>query len=294
MAILPETQRASALDAAERVRAAVAAHTFSVGGGVHLTCSIGAAIYPCDALSRPDLACASDRAMYAAKHLGRNQVRSADDPVLNLLDRGAEASREEVALQGTVEALARLVEVRDSYTASHTDDVAEIATRIALHLGLSAAEARMVGLVGRLHDVGKVGVPDAILRKPSALTPEEWQVMKQHSAIGADVVGRVPALRGIASSIRGHHERWDGSGYPDGLQGEAIPLGARIIAVADAYSAMTTDRPYRKALDTTGARSELQRYAGAQFDPRIVEALEVVLKPPALEPSNSLSTRRAA
>ena len=263
-----------ALAVAERVRGAVAGQVFAIGGGIHLTCPIGVAAYPHDAPDRAAVVGAADGAMYAAKRLGRNQVRAAGDraveALLATLDVGG--SREEAALVGTVEALVALVGVRDLYTGRHTHDVASLAMRMALALGLDAAEARLVGLAGRLHDVGKVGVPDAVLQKRGRLSEDEWAIMRTHPQVGADVVGRVPALRALVPAIRGHHERWDGCGYPDGLSGEAIPLAARIVAVADAYGAMTTERPYQQARSAARAFDELRRCAGSQFDPRVVDA----------------------
>lgn len=277
--LLPETTATGALELAERVRVAVAAHAFSAGGGTHLTCSIGLASHPHDAEERDRLIDLADRAMYAAKRLGRNQVCRADDPVVAALlaETSAGGSREEAALAGTVEALAALVEARDNYTGRHTQEVATLTLRLALALGLDATEAHMIGLAARLHDVGKIGVPDAVLQKAARLTEQEWIMMRAHPGVGADVVGHVPALRALAPVIRAHHERWDGQGYPDGLAGEAIPLGARIIGVADAYGAMTSDRPYRQARTADWAIGEIQRCAGAQFDPAVVAALEQVL-----------------
>lgn len=274
IALLPETDAQAALDVAERVRAVVAAHPFPVGGGAHLSCSIGVAAHP-DAATRDGLVDAADRAMYAAKRLGRNQARTSADPAVVALTAAsaADSSREDAALVGTVEALASLVDARDSYTGRHTHDVAALTLRLALALGLDASEARMIGLAARLHDVGKVAIPDAVLQKSARLTDEEWTLMRQHPVVGADVVGRVPALRGLAPIIRAHHERWDGRGYPDGLAGEAIPLAARIVGVADAFEAIATDRPYRAARDRAWAIEELRRHAGSQFDPAIVAAL---------------------
>ncbi len=277
VALLPETDEETALEIGERIRAAVAAHLFRTGGGIYLTCSLGTAAYPADAQNRAELVDAADRAMYAAKRLGRNQMRAASDPIVKTLETETENSREEVTLQGTVEALVSLVEARDAYTGEHTEGVEALAIRLAQALRLDAAEVRLVGLVGKLHDVGKVAIPDAILQKPAALTEEEWVLMKRHPIIGADVVSHVPTLRIAAPGIRGHHERWDGRGYPDGLAGEAIPLGARIVMVADAFSAMTTDRPYRKARPQSEALQELRRCAGTQFDPTVVGALEDLL-----------------
>ncbi len=279
VAILPETTMNDGLTIAERIRGAVAAQAFTAGGSAHLTCSIGIATCPDTGLDRDGIVAAADRAMYAAKRLGRNQVRAANDVAVTALDGDANGtgSREEAALVGTVEALATLVEARDHYTGQHTQEVALLVVRLALTLGRDVAEARLIGLAGRLHDVGKVVVPDTVLQKPGRLDEEEWVLMRTHPLVGADVVGRVPALRALAPLIRAHHERWDGTGYPDGLAGAAIPLGARVVAVADTYGAMTTDRPYRRACPAAHALDELRRCAGTQFDPAIVAALERVL-----------------
>jgi diguanylate cyclase (GGDEF)-like protein len=277
--ILPETNRESALQVAERIRAAIAGNLFNVGGGVHLTCSIGVSIYPDDAGDLSSLVEAADRAMYAAKILGRNQARWTGEAAVATLvgRRDLMGSREEVTLIGIVEALVTLVGARDLYTERHTDDVCALATQIAIKLGLDENEARMVGLVGKLHDIGKVAVPDAILQKPGPLTPEEWALIREHPVVGANVVSHIPLLRITAPGIRGHHERWDGTGYPDGLAGEKIPLGARIVAVADAYCAMTTRRPYQAPRPSDQALGELKRCSGTQFDATVVDALEQIL-----------------
>ncbi len=278
LALLPETNEEAALKTAERIRSAIAAHIFSAGGGMHLTSSLGVAVYPNHALDRSALVAAADLAMYVAKKLGRNQTRSASDPTtVSLEAEKRNGSREEAALTGAVDSLTMLLEARDSYTGEHTSDAALLALQLALALGLDTTEARMISLAGRLHDLGKVAIPDAILQKPAPLTEEEWKLMRTHPIIGADVVSRMPSLRVLAPIIRSHHERWDGHGYPDQLSGEAIPLGARIIAVIDAYSAITTNRPYRKAHNPAWALRELQRCAGTQFDPQVVAALELML-----------------
>ena len=281
VALLPEADSVEACQIAERVRAAVANHAFSVAGGLLLTCSIGASAFPDNAFNRDALMHAADRAMYAAKRLGRDQVRAASDTVAMqqteseaLLARDA---RDEAALLGMVEALTALVEVRDHYTGDHTADVESLSRDVALQLGMSNSEAKMVGIAGRLHDLGKVAIPDAVLHKPARLTAEEWQVMRSHSSIGGDVVARIPALRALAPIVRGHHERWDGTGYPDALAGESIPLASRIITVSDAYCAMVTDRPYRSRCGSDEALLELWNCAGTQFDPHVVKALTAVV-----------------
>ena len=279
LVILPETGEQEASLLSERARAAVAAHAFTMGGGMSLTCSIGIATFPGDARERDGLVTCADQAMYAAKKLGRNQVRSASDPATLALSKSdsEQGSREDVALSGIVEALNALVEAHDRYTGQHTRRVATLATRLALALGLDATEARMIGLAGRLHDIGKIGIPDAVLQKAERLNEQEHASMQGHTIVGAEIISHIPSLRTLIPVIRAHHERWDGQGYPDGLAGTAIPLGARIVAVADAYDAIVTERHYQPARDTSTALNELRRCAGTQFDPEITRAMEEML-----------------
>ena len=169
-------------------------------------------------------------------------------------------------------ALAMAVDAKDSYTRSHCQTVSQLCAVIADELGLDGDAVGRVRLAGLLHDVGKIGVPDAILNKPAALTDGEYELMKRHSLLGSDIV-EAAEMHEEARWVRHHHERYDGSGYPDGIAGEDIPLESRIILVADAFEAMTSDRPYRKAPGHEFAISELRRHAGAQFDPRVVDAL---------------------
>jgi diguanylate cyclase (GGDEF)-like protein len=279
VAILPETDEEAGLSVAERLRSAVAAHAFWSAGGSHITCSAGLASYPEHAQDRDGLIELADQAMYAAKRLGRNQVRLAGESVVSLqaAETRRPSSREEAALVSMVEALAALVNARDRYTGQHVDMVSGFAVRLALTLGLDTSQARLVGLAGRVHDIGKVAIPDAVLHKPTGLTEDEWTLMHAHPALGASVIGRVATLRVLAPIIRAHHERWDGRGYPDNLRGEAIPLTARILAVTDAFCAMTTERPYQRARDPGAAVAEVRRCSGTQFDPDVVEALEWLL-----------------
>jgi diguanylate cyclase (GGDEF)-like protein/PAS domain S-box-containing protein len=276
--LLPETDGPAAMKAAERVRSAVAQHRYTSVEGAYLTCSIGVAARPDDGSDRDTLLASADRAMYIAKQLGRNQVIAARDQAAAALAADATGSgNEQNALLVTVEALAAVVESRDHYTASHSADVAMIAQRVALRLACDARELHLIGLAARLHDIGKIAVPDAILNKPGSLTEGEWQLIHAHPAIGADIVSRIPALRATAPLIRSHHERYDGSGYPDRVAKDVIPLGARIICAADAYSAMITDRPYRRSRLPAEAVQELRRCAGSQFDPAVVESLAQVI-----------------
>jgi putative nucleotidyltransferase with HDIG domain len=186
------------------------------------------------------------------------------------------AAAVERAFEAGVGALAKLLDLRDGYTGSHAEEVVALCDAIARHLQLSLVTVRELEVAARLHDLGKIGVPDVILHKPGRLTPAEWEVMRMHPGWGAEALGSVPGGAGVAAAVRGHHERWDGRGYPDELSGEEIPIASRIIAVADAWHAMTSNRSYRRALDEEHARQELRDGAGAQFDPAVVEALLVV------------------
>ena len=186
-------------------------------------------------------------------------------------EMAAEQRRLEVRATGIGALLAALV-ARDGYTGAHSQIVVEQAVAVAHRMGLSEGEVVEVEQAALLHDVGKIGIGDAILNKPRALTDVEWQVMRMHPVIGEEIVASTKGLSHLAPAIRAEHERWDGEGYPDGLSGEEIPIASRIILVCDAFHAMTSDRPYRKALDVHVALGELENNAGTQLCPRTVEA----------------------
>ena len=173
----------------------------------------------------------------------------------------------------TLASLSNALEAKDEITSQHTEEVVRLAVGVAAELELDLEAVRNVELGAVLHDIGKVRVPESILNKPAPLTDEEWVIMKTHPEIGEHILRPIQSLHGILSIVRHHHERWDGTGYPDGLSGRAIPLGARIVAVCDAYRAMTENRPYRAALSTSEARDQLETGAGTQFDAECVVAL---------------------
>jgi len=192
------------------------------------------------------------------------------------------------------ESLGRAVDARDCRLFQHSSSVADIASLLAQAHGLTTRQAEMVHMAGHLHDVGKIGIPDSILLKPGPLTPGEWEIMRRHPKMGADILRPVKVFcgkPGVCEIVLAHHERFDGSGYPYGLRGNDISLGARIVAVADALSAMTEERPYRKSLSLQEAVEEVARCAGSHFDPCVVrdllplrEELEGLLRTAAVEP----------
>src|SRR5215210_1399182 len=191
--------------------------------------------------------------------------------------KGAQLRRREEVEAAAGQALLAALNARENYTAAHSEAVLELALEVAAELGVESEDATSVGQVALLHDIGKVGVPDAILQKPGRLTAPEWDVMREHPKIGAQIVSAIGSLSHLAPAVRAEHERWDGAGYPDGLAGEDVPLASRICFVCDAWHAMTSDRPYRPALTTEEARADLEDNAGAQFCPRTVAALMRVL-----------------
>jgi len=176
----------------------------------------------------------------------------------------------------TVSALSNAVEARDAYTGRHAERVSAYGMELARAVGLPLEDIPRLQFGFLLHDIGKVAVPDAILYKPEALSDEERALMEQHPLIGAEIVGRVEFLSGAVDIVRSHHEWWDGTGYPDGLAGEAIPLAARVFAVADVLDALTTTRPYRPASSFAVARGMITAASGTQFDPRVIEAFNSI------------------
>ena len=198
-------------------------------------------------------------------------VSLADQVAIALDNARLYEELEEMFFQ-TAESLADAIEKRDPYTGGHTRRVTSYSLAIARHLQLKSSEKRCLKIAAVLHDVGKIGIEDQILRKPEPLSPEEYNTIKRHTSMGAEILEHIRQLRDIIPGVKYHHEQMNGRGYPDGLKGEEMPVIAKIVAVADTYDAMTTDRPYRKALSKKVAMEELRRCAGAQFDGQVVEA----------------------
>ena len=213
----------------------------------------------------------ADEALAAAHERGRNTTALAGDEVAEIVRPEPDAIR-------IAQALARSAAGREGMPEHHNRQVAELSASVAEALGLSDEIVLRARLAGWLHDVGKVAIPETILSKPEKLSEAEWEIMRTHAALGQEIVTRIADLAPAGLAVRHHHERFDGAGYPDALAGEKIPLEARIVAVADAFSAMTADPPFRRSRGTGGALRELKRSAGTHFDPAVVEALCAVIE----------------
>jgi two-component system cell cycle response regulator len=228
---------------------AAAAALSDRGEGFSIGCSYGSILLPREAADAETALQVADQRMYAAKNGGRPSAgRQSKDVLLRALSE------------------------RDPYLGSHTADVASLAGAVAERLGLTSEEREQISQAAELHDIGKVAIPDAILHKPGPLDEHEWAFIRRHTLIGERIIDAAPALGRVASLVRSSHERFDGEGYPDGLAAADIPLGSRIVAICDAFDAMTTDRAYRSSMAPEAALLELRRCAGSQFDPVVVEA----------------------
>jgi HD-GYP domain-containing protein (c-di-GMP phosphodiesterase class II) len=248
---------------------------FEASERLPITISAGICTFPINGESVTTLLSTASRTLDEARVSGGDNVRvaQADDVPL-----------EEAVRFDVLESLVIAVDTKDHYTRRHSEDVARYAGFLAEQLGLDESVRTVLYRAGRLHDVGKIGIPDHILRKPGPLTEREYETVKQHVALGDLIVRDLPDLEEIRAGIRHHHERWDGKGYLHRLAGEDIPEVARILAVCDAFSAMTTTRPYRKALSVDEALTRLEDAAGTQLDERLVTAFVIGIRTVATAP----------
>ena len=175
-------------------------------------------------------------------------------------------------LLGSLKTLAAAIDAKDPYTRGHSERVTRFSLAIAKEMGFKGKDLDNINIAALLHDVGKIGIEDSILRKPGLLTKEEYAVIKRHPAIGGDIMGAIRQLRDVVPGIRHHHEAFNGSGYPDGISGQEIPLAARIIAIADSYDAMTSERPYQKAMTDEYVLDVITKMSGERYDPQVVGA----------------------
>jgi diguanylate cyclase (GGDEF)-like protein len=266
--LMPGTGLAGAESCCERLIAALADARVPGAGVVTVSAGIAARGADGDAITIDALladACAGV-ALARAEGGARAAVRPEDD---GPGDPGSPLPRHADA----IEALSTALLERDRYTGEHSECVVELAREVARAMGGSEIELERIAAAALVHDVGKVAIPDRVLHKPAPLDDDEWLVMRDHPVIGERILRTIPGMGAIARIVRHEHERFDGGGYPDGLAGEEIPFGSRVILACDAYHAMTSDRPYRRAMDHEEAVAELVRAAGTQFDPRVVAAL---------------------
>jgi GAF domain-containing protein len=255
-----------------RTRRTTVARTTGIGAYV------GVPVFRHDGTLHGTLCCGDHEACRPVGEIDLRFVYALAELLGRHLDR-ADAARhaQQTQVEQAIDVLLTALAARDRYTAAHSDDVLALAVRCGEELELGDLQLAEVAHVALLHDIGKIGVPDALLGKPGPLDADEWTTMREHPVTSARLVGSVPCLLHLEGPIRAEHERWDGGGYPDGLRGEAIPLSSRIVFVCDAFHAMTSDRPYRAAMPVAAARAELATGAGTQFDPDVVTALLRVL-----------------
>ncbi len=291
--ILTDADVVSAGEAAERLRKALNSSPYywesedtQLVVPVEISGSFGVAIYQLHGVTREELIECADQAMYAAKHSGRNRVCIADVERMTREERIQQREQETHVqddarlIQESVgmRALTAVAAARDGGTWVHANRLVDLAVATARKLGLSGDDLHLLRLGAILHDIGKIGIPDAILHKPGPLTDEEWAVMRTHPDIGRQILEEIDGIfQQLATIVVAHHERWDGKGYPNRLVGVEIPLAARILTVVDSYDAMVSHRVYREPLTTGQARAELLRCSGTQFDPKVVQAFLEVL-----------------
>jgi len=218
---------------------------------------------------------AADAALYCAKQTGRNKVCLACEVVLSdvLGEEKMPDPQDRNAILDTIYALAATIDAKDRHTCDHSEKVTKYAADIAEALGYSGKEIERIRTGALLHDIGKIGIPDQLLTKRGPLDDRDWELIKAHPNLGVAILGHVDSLRDCLAAVQYHHERYDGTGYPAGLKGKNIPLDARILAVADSYDAMTSERRHRAALPVGKAVEEIRRGAGTQFDPDAANAL---------------------
>jgi diguanylate cyclase (GGDEF)-like protein/putative nucleotidyltransferase with HDIG domain len=266
--LLPGRDEREAAEVADGVLTRVA--ILEAAPGLPVRISAGVVTYPQVGVDRSEVFSVADQALYIAKGSGKGSVRVYRPDLAELPDvTGLTEVPDRGARLKAAAGLAHAVDARDAYTGRHSFVVGELAARVAQQLGLEPEEVELVRIAGSLHDLGKLAIPEEILRKPGPLTGAEKLVLRRHPQIGYRML-RSLGVEPVSTWILHHHERWDGRGYPHGLSGEQIPLGSRIILVVDAYDAMTSDRIYRSRVSHEVAITELERNAGAQFDPRIV------------------------
>jgi diguanylate cyclase (GGDEF)-like protein/putative nucleotidyltransferase with HDIG domain len=274
VAVLPDAGMAEAVDLARRINAALSESGFRFGEddrSIPLTLCSGVAVYPADCDTYEELLAAACRNLATARREGKEVACTTE------VQRATKDLRKDSDF-AVLDMLVAAVDNKDMYTRKHSEDVAQYAVWTAEELRCEAEAIQRIQVAALLHDVGKIGIPREILAKPARLTAEETALINRHAWLGAMILGAFPGLEDVVEVVRRHHERWDGAGYPDGLAGEDILWQARLLSVADTFSAMTTDRPYRRALEVEVALQEIEKSSGTQFDPTVVAAFLRVIR----------------
>jgi diguanylate cyclase (GGDEF)-like protein len=270
--LLPQTTIDAGLQVTERVRKSIAEEVNS--GDIPVTISIGLASWPDDGIGHTDIIAAADVNLYRAKRSGGNQSCRASGALAPLQISASTGDAEnsiDIKILEVIRALAETVDARSYYTFNHSKRVTDYSLALGKLLKLDTAEMSRLEACALMHDIGKIGISDSVINKPSELTGDELELVKTHPKLGADIAGRIPQLTSCVNGILNHHERYNGSGYPRGLSGDEIPLEARILAIADSYVAMTSERSYSETLNHERAIEELKKGAGKQFDPYLVD-----------------------
>ena len=280
--ILPETNAEGAKTVAERIRQSISDSPFQTPGGhlAHLSVSIGISLFPADASKREELIVAADEALYFAKNGGRNRICPYSETLKSAIekDRGVLEEILRDPKMKTIRDLAAAIDAKSPYTRGHTEGVIQYALLLADGLNLTSEEKESLQIASLLHNIGTVGIPDTLLNKPGPLSDEEKKIIQSHPGLAQMLIEGSLKLESVLPAVLYHHERYDGQGYPNGLQGEEIPFLARVLGVAEAYHAMISVRSYRPKLSPEEAIDELKRNAGTQFDPRVVEIFINLLK----------------
>ncbi|MFH1639564.1 MAG: diguanylate cyclase, partial [Chloroflexota bacterium] len=278
--ILPETRLEDAFRVAERIRKAIAIRSGRTCV-IPITASFGVSTWPLDGVLKEDVIARADEALYQSKEMGRNktylssQIKTSEKPFA-----GPDLGKNSEVLN-IIYALAATVDAKDHYTYGHSKKVSEYAVALAEALGLPQKKVGIIRAAGLLHDIGKVGIPDAILLKSGLPTEAEWAIIKNHPKQGVEILRHVTDLISCLPAILHHHEHYDGSGYPSGLKGESIPFEARILAIADSYEAITSGRSYFEQSSPAQAIDEMRRCSGTQFDPEMVTVFCKIMEPAA-------------
>jgi diguanylate cyclase (GGDEF)-like protein/putative nucleotidyltransferase with HDIG domain len=272
--LLPYQDTKMAFDVAEKIRLDIERAFFNMNDVTQrfLTASIGVCTYPHAAPNGEELLKRADLAMYTAKNSGKNQtvIYTPEVTTVNTaFNVNDDRTSNKHAFTATIYALTAAIDAKDHYTFGHSQKVAQYATILASKLALDKSHVEIIREAALLHDIGKIGIPENILTKTGRLTSEEFEVVKQHVEMSITIIKHLPSLNHVIPAVIGHHERWDGKGYPRGLKGENIPLAARCLAITDAFDAMTSNRPYRSCLSVSAALNEIEKNIGTQFDPLI-------------------------